>query len=111
MCNTKGTTRTGAGADAVARDRTFIFRVAGAVMPAKFDKYRADAETWLSRAALMPANSWERERLTAAAMLNYALVSLVERRQQHSGSLGKAQSRPLSVSTTEGIPASFSGES
>lgn len=70
------------------------------------DKYRADAERWLSRAALLPVDSWHRERLTAAAKLNNALADLIERRR-----CGSAQSRPLSPSITEGIPASFSRES
>jgi hypothetical protein len=71
------------------------------------DKYLADAQTWLSRAALMPVNSWDRERLMTAAKLNFALASLMERRHWNRS----AQSRPCSVSTTEGIPASFSLES
>ena len=70
------------------------------------DEYRADAEIWLSRAALMPVNSWERERLTTAAKLNNALAGLMERRHWFG-----AQFRSRSVPRTDEIPASFSRES
>lgn len=75
------------------------------------DLYRADAHQWLSRAAAMPVNSWERERLTTAAKLNYNLARQIDLR--NSACAGKRSQSPAcaSGSTTEETPASVSGES
>lgn len=51
------------------------------------DKFRADADEWLGRAAQMPVGSWDRERLTTAAKLNYAFAKLLDRRDGRSDPL------------------------
>ena len=48
------------------------------------ERYRADAQVWLSRAALMPDGSWDRERLTTAAKLNYAIAELIDQRNRRA---------------------------
>ena len=52
-------------------------------------KYRADAQDWLFRASLMPFDSWDRDRLTTAAKLNYAIAELIERRNRQGGPLAR----------------------
>lgn len=42
------------------------------------EKYRLAAESSLRRAALMPIDSWERQRLITAAKLNNALASRID---------------------------------
>lgn len=44
------------------------------------EKYRSDAEDWLSRAVRSPVGSWDRERLLTAAKLNRVLADRIERR-------------------------------
>src|SRR5690606_29052099 len=49
------------------------------------EKYRSEAEGWLSRAARYPEDCWDRERLIVAARLNRALADRIERSRRPAG--------------------------
>lgn len=82
------------------------------------ERHRANAEDWVGRAGLVPADSWDRERLLTAARLSYACADLIERRRPRVWQCAPAQSTGgfsgssgSSGSTAAVMPASLSADS